>query len=554
MDMDGASDHEPTGSTSASATGNTGLWAESIAAKNVFENTIDRDPPKTNGSNFAITRITFGSIVMLFWSIYTMDRGNALRLGYAPTIQDYDIDTPMPVVSEEYPSAIVTIKKYWVDCARVQGKICTRLYGPAASALPHAERAQLAEAFADELDQIYRRKVEAKSTVVHSFASKQNENRTELWTFGDDIMYLSTSFARDSPKSRASIPRYAERAGMPTHIISEYTLGKSIGALDRADMAREYNDALRNSAKLGPIARAFPFIARAMVMLPDWVVKSRPELAPGKEFQELVNNLTRMAFEDAEKPEEKGDRTILQTLMNHPTAPEKEKRFNRLSAEVMIMFAAGGEPTGRALAVTLLHILLDPPVYKRVLSELRPLIPSYDAPLPPTKQLEGLPYFSAVISEGLRMAHGVAGRLGRIAPNETLNYPNGKNGIVQIPAGVTFSQTLYLVHTNEEIFPQPFAFRPERYLLPENATEAETQAVNTAKAYLVPFGKGSRSCLGMNLAYSELYLTLAAIIAGLELELAEGISEKDGRITQEYLIGCLDESRAGIAIKVLGKI
>ncbi|TQW02701.1 Cytochrome P450 [Cordyceps javanica] len=324
--------------------------------------------------------------------------------------------------------------------------------------------------------------------------------------------------------------------------------------LDRADMAREYNDALRNSAKLGPIARAFPFIARAMVMLPDWVVKSRPELAPGKEFQELVNNLTRMAFEDAEKPEEKGDRTILQTLMNHPTAPEKEKRFNRLSAEVMIMFAAGGEPTGRALAVTLLHILLDPPVYKRVLSELRPLIPSYDAPLPPTKQLEGLPYFSAVISEGLRMAHGVAGRLGRIAPNETLNYPNGKNGIVQIPAGVTFSQTLYLVHTNEEIFPQPFAFRPERYLLPENATEAETQAVNTAKAYLVPFGKGSRSCLGMNLAYSELYLTLAAIIAGLGLELAEGISEKDGRITQEYLIGCLDESRAGIAIKVLGKI
>ncbi len=89
-----------------------------------------------------------------------MDRGNALRLGYAPAIQDYDIDTPMPVVSEQYPLAIVTIKKYWVDCSRVQGQICTKLYGPAASALPPDERARLAEAFADELDQIYRRKVE----------------------------------------------------------------------------------------------------------------------------------------------------------------------------------------------------------------------------------------------------------------------------------------------------------------------------------------------------------------------------------------------------------
>lgn len=98
--------------------------------------------------------------VILFWSIYTMDRGNALRLGYAPAIQDYDIDTPRPVVSEQYPLAIVTMKKYWIDCAKVQGQICTRLYGPAASALLPDERARLAESLADELDQIYQQKIE----------------------------------------------------------------------------------------------------------------------------------------------------------------------------------------------------------------------------------------------------------------------------------------------------------------------------------------------------------------------------------------------------------
>lgn len=317
-------------------------------------------------------------------------------------------------------------------------------------------------------------------------------------------------------------------------------------------MALDYNNTLRNSAKLGPFARAFPFIARAMLKLPDWVAKFSAELAAGKEFQQTITNLTRIALQDAKTSGSKEDRTVIQTLFNNPDLPEKDKEFNRLSAEAIILFAAGGEPTGRALAVTMLHILLNPLIYERLLSELRPLIPSYNSPLPPTSQLEALPYFSAVISEGLRISHGVAGRLGRTAPYETLTYPNGRNGPVEIPAGTTFSQTLYLVHSNEQIYPEPFVFRPERYLLPENATEDEIQAVNTAKAHLVPFGKGARSCLGMNLAHCELYLTLAAIVSGLKLELAEGVSEKDGRITQEYLIGCLDESSPGIAVKVLG--
>ncbi|EJP67851.1 N-acetyltryptophan 6-hydroxylase ivoC [Beauveria bassiana] len=395
-----------------------------------------------------------------------------------------------------------------------------------------------------------------RRSMLAPFFSKQKVRDLEVKIQEKVIRFRERllEYAADKEKGSAPIDFSNATGALTLDIISGYTLGKSIGALDRTDLARDYHEALRNSAKLGPIARAFPFIPRAMVMLPDWIVKLRPEMTAGKEFQELVTDLTRMAFENAKKSQGNEDRTILQTLINHPTAPEKEKEFNRLSAEVMIMFAAGGEPTGRALAVTLLHILLNPPIYKRVLSELRPLIPSYDAPLPPTKQLEALPYFSAVISEGLRMTHGVAGRLGRIAPNETLTYPKGKNGPVQIPAGVTFSQTLYLVHNNEKIFPEPFAFRPERYLRPENATEAETQAVNAAKASLAPFGKGARSCLGMNLAYSELYLTLAAILAGLKLELADGVSEKDGRITQEYLIGCLDDSRAGISINVLGTL
>ena len=58
--------------------------------------------------------------------------------------------------------------------------------------------------------------------------------------------------------------------------------------------------------------------------------------------------------------------------------------------------------------------------------------------------------------------------------------------------------TSVLIHLNPSIFPKPREFIPERWL--ENPRLIR---------YLVSFTKGSRQCLGMNLAYAEVYLCLA---------------------------------------------
>lgn len=101
--------------------------------------------------------------VVLFWNIYVMDRNNSFRLGHQPALQDCDISTPMMTSDEDYPAAFIPLMRFWVDCGRVQGKICTQLYGPAASALPADERAHIAEAFASELELIHERKTKASS-------------------------------------------------------------------------------------------------------------------------------------------------------------------------------------------------------------------------------------------------------------------------------------------------------------------------------------------------------------------------------------------------------
>ena len=91
-----------------------------------------------------------------------MDRNNSFRLGHAPAIQDYDIDTPMITVSDECPPATVAMMTFWMECGRIQGKICTQLYGPTVSSLAPDERVRIAESFADELEQIHQRKTKVR--------------------------------------------------------------------------------------------------------------------------------------------------------------------------------------------------------------------------------------------------------------------------------------------------------------------------------------------------------------------------------------------------------
>ena len=152
------------------------------------------------------------------------------------------------------------------------------------------------------------------------------------------------------------------------------------------------------------------------------------------------------------------------------------------------------------------HILANPAIHSRLLSEIRTLIPTATSELPSAAALGQLPYLTAVIHESLRVAHGTTGRLVRTAPDEDLQY-----GEYKIPRGTTFSMTQYLHHTHPGKFPDPFVFNPERYLGPQGAETLR---------YLVPFSKGPRMCLGNNVAWAALNLTVAALIGSLKMELA----------------------------------
>lgn len=154
--------------------------------------------------------------------------------------------------------------------------------------------------------------------------------------------------------------------------------------------------------------------------------------------------------------------------------------------------------TAWALPVTVFHLLSNADVLHKLKHELYEAIPdpTKSVPLP---ELERLPYLTGVIKEGLRLSYGICTRLERIAPDETLTFNDGAR-VWTVPPGTPVSMTSVLVHQNPDIFPTPFEYRPERWV--ENPR---------LDKYLVAFSKGKMQCLGINLAYAELYLMLAKL-------------------------------------------
>ena len=68
--------------------------------------------------------------------------------------------------------------------------------------------------------------------------------------------------------------------------------------------------------------------------------------------------------------------------------------------------------------------------------------------------------------------------------------------IRETPVGMTTP----LIHLNPSIFPDPLSFEPERFIEKPRL-----------KRYIMSFSQGSRQCLGMNVAYAELYLVLSGL-------------------------------------------
>ncbi|KAJ2984657.1 hypothetical protein NUW58_g5944 [Xylaria curta] len=97
---------------------------------------------------------------------------------------------------------------------------------------------------------------------------------------------------------------------------------------------------------------------------------------------------------------------------------------------------------------------------------------------------------TGIIKDGLRLSYGVMRRLPRCSPDIALQYNQWS-----IPKGTPVGMGAYSLHTNTEVYLEPFKFIPERWLGDFDPRMDDSW---------VPFTRGSRKCLGYNLPNSSL--------------------------------------------------
>jgi len=120
-------------------------------------------------------------------------------------------------------------------------------------------------------------------------------------------------------------------------------------------------------------------------------------------------------------------------------------------------------------------------------------------------------YLRATISESLRLRPVVplAGR--RLSTELSIDG-------LTLPAGTDVTPAIWLTHTRSDVYPEPFAFRPERFLDEAPDTYA-----------WVPFGGGVRRCIGAAFSEFEMRIVLREVLTRCDLRKASPAPEKIGR-------------------------
>jgi len=155
-----------------------------------------------------------------------------------------------------------------------------------------------------------------------------------------------------------------------------------------------------------------------------------------------------------------------------------------LRDELMTLLLAGHETTAVALAWAFALLFAHPDALARATEAARAREPAY---------------LDAVVAETLRLRPPIPAVVRRLtAPARVAGY--------DLPAGTKVAPCIWLVNRREDLYPQPHAFRPERFLA--RAPQTYTW---------LPFGGGVRRCIGASFATTEMRVVLTEVLAAAEL-------------------------------------
>jgi cytochrome P450 len=209
------------------------------------------------------------------------------------------------------------------------------------------------------------------------------------------------------------------------------------------------------------------------------------------------------------------DDLLFAEIAEHRSKPDLEQRDDILSMLMLAEFEDGGTMSDKELRDQLMTLLLaGHETTATALAWTFDLLLRHPEPLQRLRDSLGAgedDYLRATISESLRLRPVIplAGR--RLAEDLSVDG-------LELPAGTDVAPSIWLTHTRADLYPEPFAFRPERFLEQSPDTYA-----------WIPYGGGIRRCLGASFAEFEMRIVLREVLTRCDLHKASPAPEKTGR-------------------------
>jgi len=229
---------------------------------------------------------------------------------------------------------------------------------------------------------------------------------------------------------------------------------------------------------------------RQMVKIPLWVATRA-----NRRLQQAVAELnhTVEGFLAAGRSRNHAADDLLSRLLFAQDEDGTRMSDRQLRDEAMTLYLAGHETTALTLAWTWYLLSQHPHVEDKLLSEWQRVL---RGATPTTQHLPKITYTSAVIAESMRLFPPVY-VIGREATTDL------ELGGYRVKRGYTVLMSQWVNHRDPKYFPDPEAFRPERW--------QHGLAKRLPKFAYYPFGDGQRLCVGNAFALTEAGIILAAV-------------------------------------------
>ena len=206
----------------------------------------------------------------------------------------------------------------------------------------------------------------------------------------------------------------------------------------------------------------------------------------------------------------------------------------QLRDDLMTMLIAGHETTAAVLTWTFFELSQNKEILSKVRKEIDEVLGDRN---PAFEDVANLPYLRLCLAESLRM-YPEPPLLIRRALEDDVLPKGGARDKTFIPRGTDIFISLYNIHRSEEFWVEPNKYNPDRFLTPHSnpsrpdwngykpigSSQTYPNEVHSDFAFM-PFGGGSRKCIGDQFAIMEATACVALILQRYDLELAIPPSE-----------------------------